>query len=229
MDAMKIGQRIASRRKVMGFTQKAIAERLHVSTAAVSKWERGLNFPDMSLLEPLATLLDMSVATLLGLEEHSAEQAVRDVTALAATQQREGRSLHRRVTVGVAGAVFGIVCYVVLQLVREGSVLSAAADTLVGAGLPVYLALGLGIVAWLTAAMGLLWRGSRWYLWCGGSWFTCAGALYTTIFILDVYVRAEEFGTLMDVTVGFHVAAAVLLLGTMIFNVCTYLIKCKKQ
>lgn len=221
MDAIQIGERLVARRKALNLTQKDIADRLHVSVSAVSKWERGLNFPDMTLLEPLAQLLDMTVASLLGLDDHSTEQAVQDVTSLAVTQQREGRSLRRRVTVGIAGVLFGMLSYLIMALVREGSVLSAAADTLAGAGLPVYLALGLGIAAWLMAGVGILWHGPRWYRWCGGSWLTCAGALYTTIFILDVYVRAEQFGTLTDTTVGFHIAAGVLLAGTAVVNGAT--------
>ena len=46
-------------------TQKELAAALHVSDRAVSKWERGAGFPDISLLEPLADALGLGVLDLL--------------------------------------------------------------------------------------------------------------------------------------------------------------------
>ena len=54
MDAVKTGGLIAQRRKEKEWTQKDLAQRLHVSVQAVSKWERALSCPDIALLEPLA-------------------------------------------------------------------------------------------------------------------------------------------------------------------------------
>ncbi len=52
-------------RKEKGWTQKELAQRLYVSDKAVSKWERGLSLPDISLLIPLADCLGVGVAELL--------------------------------------------------------------------------------------------------------------------------------------------------------------------
>lgn len=65
MDAVKTGCLIAERRKQLNMTQKELAQKLHVSAQAVSKWERGLSFPDVSLLEPLAQQLDLTVSEVL--------------------------------------------------------------------------------------------------------------------------------------------------------------------
>ena len=65
MDRNKTGLLIAAARKEKSMTQKELAERLNVSDRAVSKWERGAGFPDVSLLEPLATALDLNVLDLL--------------------------------------------------------------------------------------------------------------------------------------------------------------------
>ena len=65
IDKTAFGEFLAERRKERGYTQKALAERLFVSDKAVSKWERGLSLPDVSLLIPLAELLDVTVAELL--------------------------------------------------------------------------------------------------------------------------------------------------------------------
>ena len=43
MDSGKIGSIIAAKRKALGLTQQALAERLHISFQAVSKWENGVS------------------------------------------------------------------------------------------------------------------------------------------------------------------------------------------
>lgn len=56
---------VAQLRKEKGWTQKDLADRLFISDKAVSKWERGLSLPDISLLIPLADCLGVGVAELL--------------------------------------------------------------------------------------------------------------------------------------------------------------------
>ncbi len=56
---------IAILRKEAGMTQKQLADRLHVTDRAVSKWERGLSYPDVTLMEPLAAVLGVGVDELL--------------------------------------------------------------------------------------------------------------------------------------------------------------------
>lgn len=63
---MTIGQRIAERRKAIGLTQQRMADALHVSFQAVSKWENGASLPDVALLAPIAQLLHTSVDALIG-------------------------------------------------------------------------------------------------------------------------------------------------------------------
>lgn len=65
IDKTVFGEFLASRRKEKGYTQKDLAAKLFVSDKAVSKWERGLSMPDISLLIPLAELLDVTVTELL--------------------------------------------------------------------------------------------------------------------------------------------------------------------
>ena len=68
MDQKKTGALIAARRKELNLTQKVLAEKLHISDRTVSKWERGVGFPDISLLEPLADTLGLSVLDLIQAE-----------------------------------------------------------------------------------------------------------------------------------------------------------------
>ena len=64
MDPTKTGARIQALRKERNMTQKDLAERLHITDRAVSKWERGLCAPDISLLESLAETLGVSILEL---------------------------------------------------------------------------------------------------------------------------------------------------------------------
>lgn len=65
MDAGKTGKFIAKKRKSMNMTQNELAKKLHITDKAVSKWERGLSFPDISILIPLAEILNISLYDLL--------------------------------------------------------------------------------------------------------------------------------------------------------------------
>ena len=65
MDPKKTGIIILEARKKYNMTQKDLAERLYVSDKAVSKWERGLCFPDISVLIPLTEILNVSLYDLL--------------------------------------------------------------------------------------------------------------------------------------------------------------------
>lgn len=77
MDMQKTGQLIRRLREAHGITQKALAEKLHITDKAVSKWERSLSCPDVALLEPLAGQLGISVAELLQGELFPEEQPQR--------------------------------------------------------------------------------------------------------------------------------------------------------
>ena len=65
MDHLKMGSFIAELRKGKNMTQRELADRLHVTDKAVSKWETGKGFPDVKILEPLAQELDVSLVELL--------------------------------------------------------------------------------------------------------------------------------------------------------------------
>ena len=65
MDNERFGAFVAERRRALGLTQKELARRLHLTDKAVSKWERGLGFPDIAVLEPLAGELEVAVTELL--------------------------------------------------------------------------------------------------------------------------------------------------------------------
>lgn len=84
MDNQKIGRFIADMRRQNGITQKNLAERLNVTDKAVSKWERGLSYPDITILPALAKELGISVGELLnGETSASAEESEKVVVDTA--------------------------------------------------------------------------------------------------------------------------------------------------
>ena len=88
MDKKEIGSKISAIRKESGLTQKALAEKLHVSDKSVSKWETGTHFPDIAIMEDLATALGISVVELLGFENVSSEEIITEM-ALISTEEKK--------------------------------------------------------------------------------------------------------------------------------------------
>ncbi len=83
-----IGENIKHLRKKKGITQETLADHMHVSTAAVSKWERNETFPDISMVIPLASYFGVSTDELLGIDaaknEEKITQYLEDANHLAA-------------------------------------------------------------------------------------------------------------------------------------------------
>ena len=104
IDNEKFGAFVSELRREKGMTQKDLAQRLFVSDKAVSKWERGLSLPDISLLQPMADILGVSVTELLGgqrmaASEQSAqkvEQIVESAVATLTAQEEERQRQNRR-------------------------------------------------------------------------------------------------------------------------------------
>jgi transcriptional regulator with XRE-family HTH domain len=74
MNQEKIGKFISEKRKEKNLTQAQLAEKIGVSVNAVSKWERGLNLPDASIMLELCDTLDISVNDLLNGEKLTPEE-----------------------------------------------------------------------------------------------------------------------------------------------------------
>lgn len=77
MDIVKIGKYIARRRKILGLTQKQVAERLGMSDKSVSKWERGICMPDVSVYTQLCDILGISINEFIAGEDISEENTIK--------------------------------------------------------------------------------------------------------------------------------------------------------
>jgi len=116
MDPQKFGAFIASVRKEKHMTQSDLAEKLRVTDKAVSRWERGLGFPDIHSFEPLANALEVSVLELIRSEKDP--QVTREVASAAlvdtmnvAKQQR--RSRIKKLSAAAAGILLAICLFLV--------------------------------------------------------------------------------------------------------------------
>lgn len=89
MERDLFGKRLAALRKEKGLTQKEVAEALHVTDKAVSKWERGINFPDITLLQPLADCMGVPVAQMLTETLNPLEQPAKIVESCVAVAKEE--------------------------------------------------------------------------------------------------------------------------------------------
>lgn len=88
MDQKKIGKFIAECRKNKKMTQEKLAEKMGVSINAVSKWERGLSFPDVSLYKNLCNELDINIEELINGEKNNSNVA-KEKAIILAIQEKE--------------------------------------------------------------------------------------------------------------------------------------------
>ena len=171
-----LGEYIAQRRRALGMTQRQFAEKLYVTDSAVSKWERGLSYPDITLLHDICEILDISEHELL--------------TASEDTEARRAGTLARRYIRLVRGWKFGqIACYslaavvcFIADLASDGalswfwvvlaSLLTAASLTLTPALAPERMG-GVWTAGAFTLAIELLLGVCC--LYTGGDWFFVAG------------------------------------------------------
>lgn len=80
MDKQTFGTFVAEQRKRQGLTQRQLAQLLHVTDKAVSKWERGLSYPDVTLLQPLAATLSLDTDRLLTCRREESEEHMTQIT-----------------------------------------------------------------------------------------------------------------------------------------------------
>lgn len=120
MDLVKIGAYIASKRKALGLTQKQVAEQLGMSDKSVSKWERGICLPDVSVYLELCEILGITINEFLAGEDIPREDlpAKSEDNLIQVTQdsQHRQRRLKRVIATLVAltllvGGCLGVVLY----------------------------------------------------------------------------------------------------------------------
>lgn len=116
MDNKTTGTFISARRKELSLNQKQLADRLGVTDKAVSKWETGRSAPDISLLEPLAQELDVSVVEILQGEKIPDESFSAVSDEVVVTTMKTGR---KKLRLAVAVTIGVILCIALLGLAHD--------------------------------------------------------------------------------------------------------------
>lgn len=96
---MTIGTNIKRLRVQTGATQEALAEAMNVSCAAVSKWERGETYPDITLLQPLAYYFGVTLDELMGYDREKINAEIDEVIALYRNHWRNDPKKARKIIV----------------------------------------------------------------------------------------------------------------------------------
>lgn len=109
MNKERLGSFIGERRRELGLTQRELAERVHVTDKAVSKWERGLSYPDVTLLEPLAAALELRVEELMACRRQAVPDGEEDPVKNLLTISGDSLKRERRRSWGRVGAVLVLV------------------------------------------------------------------------------------------------------------------------
>ncbi len=117
MDQIKIGGFIAEERKRKGYTQKILSEKLGISDKTISKWERGNGFPEVSLLIPLCSELDITVNELLSGERVSEEQYRKKAEENMVNLVKEAQENKKKIILSVMVGILTILAAVPLFMV----------------------------------------------------------------------------------------------------------------
>lgn len=123
MDVESFGTFLQSRRKELGMKQADLAQKLHVTDKAISRWERGVGFPDIKLLEPLARALEISLTELLQCKvmEQPIPEEQRKVLEAETEQimeQQQKLSWQRRLVLWLGYAAIVAASWVLISITR---------------------------------------------------------------------------------------------------------------
>lgn len=116
--AEQTGGFIATLRKEKGLTQEDLAQQLHITKQAVSRWERGIGYPDLGVLESLANVLGVGIDELINgkrnqhAESHAeAITAIRRIISISINQKADRR--YRMLTImEIIMCIVGVLCVV---------------------------------------------------------------------------------------------------------------------
>lgn len=113
MDLVKIGKYIAGKRKNLGMTQKQLAEKLGMSDKSVSKWERGVCLPDVSVYPELCQILGISINEFLAGEdivrENIAQKSEENIIGLATDSKQKQKRLKYIIGILLGAAVITLI------------------------------------------------------------------------------------------------------------------------
>ena len=110
MDQNKSGKFIAKLRKEKNMTQEQLSEKLGVSINAVSKWERGLSFPDVSLYKNLCNELDINIEELINGEKDRSDEAKEKAIISTINESNQIKKNYKKIIIILSSIIILIIC-----------------------------------------------------------------------------------------------------------------------
>lgn len=126
MNQQKLGNFISKLRKEKGLTQQDLANELNLTDKAISKWERGLSCPDISLLIPLSEILEVSVNELLlgeklnnNITKSSADKSTKEVIKISINELTRNKKKNKLLKYSLLILIFIILIIITFQVIRN--------------------------------------------------------------------------------------------------------------
>ena len=227
----RFGEYICHRRKELGLTQREFADKLYVTESAVSKWERGLSYPDVTLLRDICAVLDVSEHELLtasvDTERRTAERLAEKYLRLTRTYRAIQYVIYGAALLGCAVGNLAVQGTLSWFWVALPAVLLAASLTLVPAlaGLRQELAPCRASIALGCALASLELLLGACCLYTGGDWFPMTGMIVLfglSLFILPVVLRQLSLPVLEGRQLSVYLLAEAALLELVLLIGCLY-------
>jgi len=110
MDQVKIGSFLKELRKEKNLTQENLAEQFNVSSRTISRWETGINMPDISMLIEIADFYNVSIPEIINGERkgENMDQETRDTAIKMAEYSQNEVKTGKQKVIGFLMSVFGI-------------------------------------------------------------------------------------------------------------------------
>ena len=227
----RFGEYICRRRKELGLTQREFADKLYVTESAVSKWERGLSYPDVTLLRDICAVLDVSEHELLtasvDTERRTAERLAEKYLRLARTYRVAQYIIYGGTLLGLGIGNLASQGTLSWFWIGLAAVLLGASLTLVPAlvslrqeWIPYRASISLGSALVFLEVLLLFCC-----LYSGGDWFPMAavGVLFgLSLFILPVVLRQLPLPALEGRRISVYLAAETVLLELLLLTGCLY-------
>lgn len=123
MDQIKIGKFIQQKRKESGLTQYELAERLNVSDRAVSKWENGNCIPDVSNIQELCKILNITINDLFSgcivdMKDNEKKLEENLLEMIRIKEQRDRELLILETFIGVTVSIIMLLCIMIASFVQ---------------------------------------------------------------------------------------------------------------
>ena len=123
MDQIKIGKFIQQKRKESGLTQYELAERLNVSDRAVSKWENGNCIPDVSNIQELCKILNITINDLFSgcivdMKDNEKKLEENLLEMIRIKEQRDRELLILETFIGVTVSIIMFLCIMIASFVQ---------------------------------------------------------------------------------------------------------------